>query len=776
MSLTLLALLACRDRGGISGGTDDTQTTQDTAPIAEGPCAEVQALMSTHCTGCHAASAPGGLDLRDLRDLAGQPATQVPEMALLEPGDREASYFWHKVQDSHASVGGTGQLMPPSGKLDAAELALLGEWIDAGASCEEGEDVQTTYDPNDLDQDALFTCEPGTVSSSPARIRRLNDVEWRSTIGHKATSPAASNPLAVPASARFSTYAEDVGMDEATLDLYLNLAHYGGGGWSDIYPEPDYSRQHQPQKDSSFRCIYQDAEPDSTCIDTYLRAFLEGGAYYRPPTDDELTRLRAFADQAFALEASEGWTRQETLVHINSAAWLSTGALFRSELGGDPDSDGLRRLGPWEQARMMGHMLDDRAIGAQGVFRWGLGAHSSYDLVIEGNMPELQAAAADGSISDPEVASALLRLYAMGTDPDRTDTYLDWGDSRRSQARAEEWLANRIDHFFLEFFDVEDFPTLFKDTPEATTFYEGSEVEGYIDNSFGNLQSGYYGHEPTMLQLFEDTIARIVVQDHDVLAELLTTRTWYLASTTRYAGSSISASTDYTNRIFDVEGDIGDESPAHRWADLPSYERAGMLTHPAWLATHGDAFEDGPSAVSRGHWIREHLFCQSVLPLEFVNVPAQLIESDGTLRARDRIDESIEGQAECMVCHQDMNSLGMAFEIYNHAGMLRADDHGYAPDGSTYLDNAPDPALNGSYVDAIELTEALAGSDYVKRCFVRQTFRYFAGRDETMADACVLSEMELAYDDSGGSFVSMLEVMATHDALLMRHTEEEGEN
>ena len=222
-----------------------------------------------------------------------------------------------------------------------------------------------------------------------------------------------------------------------------------------------------------------------------------------------------------------------------------------------------------------------------------------------------------------------------------------------------------------------------------------------------------------------------------------------------------------------------------------------MLTHPVWLAAHGDAFEDGPSAIHRGKWVREKLFCETVPPLELVTVEAQLVHANAlprgrdhveflgneprqqevmefaaALRARDRIEKSIASRTECMTCHQSMNELGYPFEIYNHAGLLRVDDHGLPPDGSATLTNLPDPALNGTYSDALELMDAMADSPYVKRCFIRQTFRFFAGRDETLADACVLSDMEAAYDDSGGSFVSLLETLATHDSSMYRTNEE----
>jgi len=763
----------------IEGGAICLEDTGETGltdtGLDDSACQEVQDVVDTHCTNCHGVSALGGLDLRVLAAVDGQLSGQVPGMLLLAPGDRTASYLWHKLEDTHGALGGSGQAMPPGGPLDAASLDTIGQWIDDGANCLPQDPLDGELDPNDLDQDALFVCD-GSPSSSQARIVRLDDVEWRSTIGQKYTAPAASNPLGAPSTARFSTYQQDVGMDAATLDLYLNVAHYGGGSWIGRFPEGSgYGRQHQPESDSALRCMYDDALPDTACIDTYLTAYLEGGAYFRPPTADELARLHTFTLEALDLEAVEGWTREETLIHVTTAAWLTTGALFKSELGdGTFDADGRTRLTDWEHARLISNMLSDRALGSQGVHRWGLGPYGSYTQPIEGSMPDLQAAAADGTLSDPLVASALLRQYAGGVDPARPDTYLDWGDDRRLEGRAEEWLASRIDRFFAEFFDVEDFPIVFKDRPEATSSYDGGPDVNSIRNSFGNLQDGYYGHESTLLQQFEDTIAKIVTDDQDVLKELLTTRTFFLASTTRDAGSSISSSTEFTSKPYGYDGDVGDGSPAERWVTLPSDERAGMLTHPAWLATHGDAFEDGPSAVVRGHWIREHLLCESVPGLEFVSVPALLDPTDGTKTARERIETTFDGRSECNLCHDDMNSLGMAFELYNHAGFLRADDHGSTPDGSTTLTNAPDPALNTTYASAIELTEALADSPHVKRCFVRQTFRFFAGRDETQEDACVLSAMEQAYDDGGGSFIAMLEALATHDATVYRHVIEEN--
>ena len=50
---------------------------------------------------------------------------------------------------------------------------------------------------------------------------------------------------------------------------------------------------------------------------------------------------------------------------------------------------------------------------------------------------------------------------------------------------------------------------------------------------------------------------------------------------------------------------------------------------------------------------------------------------------------------------------------------------------------------------------------------MRQTFRFYMGREETMADACTLTKMEAAYDVKG-SFVDMLVSLLTSKAFTHR--------
>jgi hypothetical protein len=161
-----------------------------------------------------------------------------------------------------------------------------------------------------------------------------------------------------------------------------------------------------------------------------------------------------------------------------------------------------------------------------------------------------------------------------------------------------------------------------------------------------------------------------------------------------------------------------------------------------------------------------------------VSVEARLVPSDPSRSARMRLVTSVEDPSAnpysptCMGCHSLMNSLGYPFEIYNHAGFLRAYDHGpgmtqVPPSGASTISLAPDPSLVGPVRDAVDLSERIAGSRVARRCFIRHAFRYFMGRSETEADACTLASMESSLD-ADGSFFSMVETLVASDTFQMR--------
>ena len=98
---------------------------------------------------------------------------------------------------------------------------------------------------------------------------------------------------------------------------------------------------------------------------------------------------------------------------------------------------------------------------------------------------------------------------------------------------------------------------------------------------------------------------------------------------------------------------------------FPAHERAGMLTHPAWLVAHSGNFDNDP--IRRGKWIREKLLA-GMIPDVPIGVDARVPE-DPHKTLRERME--VVRPAECWRCHKLMNPLGEVFEAYDDFGQFR---------------------------------------------------------------------------------------------------------
>ncbi len=83
----------------------------------------IRPILKVHCFRCHGGEeeSKGGLDLR-LRRLMEQGGESGPAIV---PGKSAESYLFQRIQ--------SGEMPPVERKLTAAEIALVGRWIDAGA-------------------------------------------------------------------------------------------------------------------------------------------------------------------------------------------------------------------------------------------------------------------------------------------------------------------------------------------------------------------------------------------------------------------------------------------------------------------------------------------------------------------------------------------------------------------------------------------------------------------------------------------------------------------
>jgi hypothetical protein len=102
---------------------------------------DIQPILSRYCakSGCHGSTnPPQGLNMdvgSAYFNLVSVTAIEAPALKRIQPGDTALSYMVHKLEGTQATVGGSGQQMPPVGNevpsLD--NIALIKQWITEGA-------------------------------------------------------------------------------------------------------------------------------------------------------------------------------------------------------------------------------------------------------------------------------------------------------------------------------------------------------------------------------------------------------------------------------------------------------------------------------------------------------------------------------------------------------------------------------------------------------------------------------------------------------------------
>ena len=99
--------------------------------------AHLEPLVMAHCLGCHDSEEAKARLVLDPGEgygqLVGRRSIQKPEMALVEPGDPDASYLWLKLQHRAPEGKGMPRTLTGTKKLRPAELELYRRWIEGGA-------------------------------------------------------------------------------------------------------------------------------------------------------------------------------------------------------------------------------------------------------------------------------------------------------------------------------------------------------------------------------------------------------------------------------------------------------------------------------------------------------------------------------------------------------------------------------------------------------------------------------------------------------------------
>ncbi|MEM1294789.1 MAG: DUF1588 domain-containing protein [Verrucomicrobiota bacterium] len=445
----------------------------------------------------------------------------------------------------------------------------------------------------------------------------------------------------------------------------------------------------------------QEAPTDDDVRFAIRKTFLQ--VLRREPEEPEVARFTAFYRN---LVEKNG--RRAGAERLLMAIYMRAEALFREELGaGSADEHGRIRLSPMETALAISYAL--------------------------GDFPDDQliAAAAEGKLDTNESVASEVK--------------------RRFEEPPKRFGNSRVMDFFREYFHYPYAVEVFKDKPER----------------------GYYLPK-LLVQDLEHLIQFILEKDRQVLRELLTTDRYFVDM--EYDKDKIAYQPSFrqpSNGNNPVKSDPEyatiyglyrdwiwtDEQPVQ----MPRGQRAGVLTHPAWLAAWSGNFDNHP--IQRGKWIRTHLL-GGTIPDVPICVEAKVPENEHQ-QFRERVVEATK-KADCWRCHKKMDPLGLPFEQFTHYGRRQRTELGRPVDPSGAITFVEGNIESGAVTSPIELMERLGNSEHVEQVFVRHVFRFFMGRNETLGDALTLQKAHAAYRDHDGSFEALVVSLLSSDSFLLR--------
>jgi hypothetical protein len=293
-----------------------------------------------------------------------------------------------------------------------------------------------------------------------------------------------------------------------------------------------------------------------------------------------------------------------------------------------------------------------------------------------------------------------------------------WTQSMLADARAKGPLVG----FHEQLFNVVNYGTIAKSQALFPTFTEALA--------------------PTLREEAKRFFEEIVVTRGASVAGLLTTPVTFV--------------NDQTAPFYGLTGTYGAQLTR---VDLDPTKRAGVLTQLGFLSKYGSQSQSDP--ILRGVHISLDIIC-SALPAPPNDIPALPALMDGQSN-RQRV-EVLTGKQPCSTCHETfINPLGFALENYDAVGQWRDTDNGQPVDSTASF------ALDGqtvSYTGAVQLSQLLAKSPSVHRCYSKNWLEYVMGRKPAIEENGVLDAVATASlaQDSMGGLLSKITALETFRA------------
>jgi hypothetical protein len=673
------------------------------------------------------------------------------------PDKKKGKLVLHTIKDDFGSEGDPeqwieilnqltfGEMPPPDEKKrpSAGETADIVEWINKRliASGKAEGYLKKLLAPeygNRVNHEKLFSGEITTPPFSPSRLWRVSPAIFKQR-NFQGRSPFSY----VTGEKGIRDYAELSPVDRSTIQMLMINADK----WLEQrLANNDFKEFANDQPTPSARLIEESAR------NQFVRVIR------RQPSKEEVAKYAVLLTRNIEI----GGNMNGLLTTIKTM-FLSPEAIYRTEFGlGETDQHGRRHLSPAEIAYAVAYALTD------------LGPERTQAI---------RESMAKGKLSTKEDVARVVREVL-----DERIPFEYWNSTR----------LPRIMRFFNEYFGLPHAPTVFKDETRRN-----------------QAEIGFWHAEGLMFDA-KLIIIHHLQKDRNFIKEILTTDRFFVA----HPGNN-----DYARKIYEEKGakvvngirqfpgfgftneargidDLsyirpynlpGNRTKEEQLWDWPLEQpismprRAGILTHPAWLAAH--SLNDGNDPIHRGIWVREKLLAgviQDLPPDVDAQVPA---DPHKTLRERMELVRA----ERCWSCHQKFNPLGETFEMFDDWGRYR--DRFYfdgdkklvtrrdkefdrmkeaklltsrSVNPAGFITGTGDPKVDGKVTDAVDMMRRIGGSDRARQSFIRHLFRYFMGRNEMLSDSKTLIEAEQDYLESRGSFKSLVVSLLSSDSFLYR--------
>lgn len=200
--------------------------------------------------------------------------------------------------------------------------------------------------------------------------------------------------------------------------------------------------------------------------------------------------------------------------------------------------------------------------------------------------------------------------------------------------------------------------------------------------------------------------------------------------------------------------------------ELHPQRRAGLLTRPAFLATHASGIES--SVTRRGKAIRTQVLCDTIEAPPPGAMAAAMFPEGATQR---EISEILMGDASCGGCHALMNPIGLGLESYDAIGAHRTTIKGEAIDATGEI--LPwKSEVEGSFEGGVELAQLLAEQDAVRACLSRNWIMHALGRSTlSEQDACTVTALQESLGESNDEVLGLMVALTRTEAFRVRQLE-----